>query len=221
MAGISPISGAGGGVYNAYFHPAMHRVNMPRKADNIDPLTQVNLQPQQVVRPQSVSVLPENGKTAAGWAINSFKSILNFFSDTPSMKKNNTSEIQTQCPTCRNREYTCSNGETSDGKKTIISGHESAERVRQHEAEHLKIARMNAAAQGKLVVAQRINTITEKCSECGESYVAKGEAITETVEIAAKRPVVLSSITYNPSNNHPNSADLKFHGIGKLFDGYG
>ncbi|MEK7274987.1 MAG: hypothetical protein AAB110_07000 [Candidatus Desantisbacteria bacterium] len=217
MAGISPISGAGGGVYNAYLHPAMHRVNMPRKAVNIDPLTQVN--PINVVQPQ-----PENGKTAAGWAINSFKSILNFFSDSSSMKKNgenNASEIQTQCLACRNREYTCSNGETSDGSKTIIQGHESAERVRQHEAEHLKIARMNAATQGKLVVAQRINTITEKCPECGETYTAKGEAITETVKIAAKQPVMLSSATYNPSSNHPNGADLRFHGIGRLFDGYG
>ncbi len=216
MAGISPISGAGGGVYNAYFHPNMHRVGIPRKADNIDPLTQN-------VRPQPVSILPENGKTSAGWAINSFKSIINFFNNTSSMENvgKNVSEIQTQCLACRNREYTCSNGETSDGNRTIIPGHESAERVRQHEAEHLKIAQMNAAAQGKLVVAQRINTITEKCPECGETYTAKGEAITETVEITAKRLMAISLATYNPSNNHSNGADLRFQGIGKLFDGYG
>ncbi|MDI6782184.1 MAG: hypothetical protein QME49_08800, partial [bacterium] len=162
MSGISPISGAGGGVYNAYFHPAMNRVNMPHKTGQIDPSTLVN--PVKVLS-QPVSVLPESGETAAGWAINSFKSILNFFSNTDSMKKNDASEIQVQCPACRNREYTCSNGETSDGKKTIIPGHESAARVRHHETEHLRIARMNADTQGKMVVAQRINTITEKCPE--------------------------------------------------------
>ncbi|MBI4753392.1 hypothetical protein HY793_03335, partial [Candidatus Desantisbacteria bacterium] len=165
MAGISPISGAGGGAYNAYFHPGIiNKVNMPHRANPIDSSIPVN-----PIKP--VSVLPENNKTATSWAIDSFKSILNFFSNTDSMKKNDASEIQTQCPACCNREYICSNGETSDGKKTIISGHESAERVRQHEAEHLKIARMNAANQGKMAVAQRINTIIEKCPECGETYV--------------------------------------------------
>ncbi|MDI6736648.1 MAG: hypothetical protein QME42_10755, partial [bacterium] len=91
-----------------------------------------------------------------------------------------------------------------------------------HETEHLRIARMNADTQGKMVVAQRINTITEKCPECGETYVAKGEAITETVEIIATRQTgMTSSATYNPSRNHPHGVDLKFHGIGRLFDGYG
>lgn len=216
MAGISPISGAGAGAYNAYFHPVfIPRTTMSHKANPIDSSIPVN-----PIKP--VSVLPENNKTAAGWAINSFKSIFNFFSNTDSMKKNDVSETQVQCPACRNREYTCSNGETSDGKNTIIPGHESVERVRQHEAEHLKIARMNAVTQGKMVVAQQINTITEKCPECGGTYVAKGEAITKIAEIiTTKQTGVLSPTTYNPSRNHHNGSDLRFKGIGRLFDGYG
>ncbi len=214
MAGISPISGAGAGAYNAYFHPAMNKINMPHKA-GLDPSNPVSLT-------KPVPALPESGKAVAGWAINSFKSILNFFSDTHSMKKDDVSEIQVQCPTCCNREYTCSNGETSDGKSTMISGHESAERVRQHEAEHLRIARTNAAAQGKMVVAQQINMIAGKCPECGETYVAKGEAITQTVEIiTAKQLWVTASATDNPSRNYPHGGNLRSQGIGRLFDGYG
>jgi predicted nucleic-acid-binding Zn-ribbon protein len=216
MAGISPISGAGEGAYNAYFHPGLiPKVNMPYRANPIDSSIPIN-----PIKP--VSVLPENNKTAVGWTIDSFKSILNFFKDTDSRRKNNVSEIQAQCPICRNREYTCSNDETTDGRKTIIPGHESAERVRQHEAEHLRIARMKADSQEKMVVSQRINTITEKCPECGETYVASGEAITETAEIiTTRREGVIYRAAYNPSNNHPISADLRFKGIGVSFDRYG
>ncbi|MFH1961615.1 MAG: hypothetical protein ABIJ30_01875 [bacterium] len=210
MSGISPISGAGGGAYNAYFYPGfMPRVNIPNKAGTIDPFIPIN-----PIKP--VSVLPENNKVVNSWAIDSFKSIFNFFSKTDSMDKNEVSEIQTQCSVCRNREYTCSNGETSDGKQTVIPGHESAERIRQHEAEHLRIARMNAEAQGKMVVAQQINTTKEKCSECGETYVSKGEAITETV-----RMITTQHRTYNPSRNYPEGPELRLEGIGRFFDGYG
>ncbi|MFH1096470.1 MAG: hypothetical protein V1749_03090, partial [Candidatus Desantisbacteria bacterium] len=161
--------------------------------------------------------LPESNKTDTGWAINSFKSIMNFFSQTKDNQgKNDVSQIQKQCPACSCREYTCSNGETSDGKKAIIPGHESVEKVRQHEAEHLRIARMNASNQGKMVVAQHINTITEKCPECGEIFVAKGEAITETVEMIPMRPA-----TYHPSRIQSNGPDLRLEGVGRLFDGYG
>jgi len=207
MAGISPISVIGSGAYNTYFHPAMNRVNMPHRTDPVDS--------SYPIRP--ISALPESNKTAIGWAINSFQSIMNFFSQTKdNQAKNNVSEIQKQCPVCCNREYTCSNGETTDGKKAIIPGHESVERVRQHEAEHLRIARMNAGNQGKMVIAQHINTITEKCPECGEIFVAKGEAITETVEMITTR-----SGTYHQFRNQSNGPNMRLEGVGRLFDGYG
>lgn len=199
MSGISPISMAGGGAYNIYFHP-------------------VNSGPINPIKP--IPVLPENNKIDTGWAINSFKSVLDFFAKTSEPVGNKpvsiNHEIQAQCPACSNREYTCSNGETTDGKTSIIPGHRSVEKVRQHEAEHLKIARMNALTNGKMVVAQHINTITEKCPECGEIYVSKGEAITETVDI-----ITMRAGTYQSSHNQSKGPNLMLEGVGRLFDGYG
>jgi predicted RNA-binding Zn-ribbon protein involved in translation (DUF1610 family) len=224
MNGISPV--AGSGTYFAYFHPSLQKtINIPY--NNI-PHNNIPSHSSNNHSNKPLTHIPANqpGNTdinnRLSWTINSFRSILEFFINTAENTQHqrasdnycNNNEIQIKCRTCSTREYVCSNGETSDGKTVIISGHESIEKVRQHEAEHLRIARLRAATQGKMVVAQWINITTAQCPECGETYVTKGEAVSKMIDIGSP-----SRISYHYSN-YPYGPDERLEGKGLHIDMY-
>ncbi|MDI6703921.1 MAG: hypothetical protein QME40_04535 [bacterium] len=78
------------------------------------------------------------------------------------------------------RRYQCSNGETSDGMSTRMSGPESLTHVPRHEMEHATKARARAAREGKEVVSIDIKIQYATCPECGMRYAIGGKTTVRT-----------------------------------------
>ncbi|MEW6621401.1 MAG: hypothetical protein AB1422_19055, partial [bacterium] len=111
---VSRISGA----YRVYFH-------LNNRTTNSLPLSRTNF--------------PQNPAESnpRSWQIGSFHSIFNFLINNEKISKEivHLNKSNEGCNLCQNRRYICSNGETSDGKSTIIPGQQSALRVQHHEAQ--------------------------------------------------------------------------------------
>lgn len=109
-------------------------------------------------------------------------------------QKDSISIEEKKCHLCQTRRYVCSNGETSDGNETIITGKQSALRVQQHEAEHLQSARNKALQEDRVVIGQEIKLCTTVCPECGETYTNKGIASSKSIS-RNEFKALISSVT--------------------------
>lgn len=163
-------------------------------------------------------------RTPRSWQIGSFHSLFNFFINNQGTDKSKGIEDKAKedCKLCQGRRYVCSNGETSDGRSTIIPGRQSELRVQHHEAQHLHQARIKAASNGKVVISQHIFLQHAICPECGGNYVSSGHAVTHTLSPQEFQQLIqqppFSKSTYQPSGG---LNDQKLEGIGINIDFYG
>ena len=86
-----------------------------------------------------------------------------------------------QCETCRKRRYQDDSDDSavSFQMPTTMSPEAAKARVRGHEMEHVRRESAKARAEGKKVVSQTVQIMTDTCEECGRIYVSGG--LTRTV----------------------------------------
>ncbi|MFH1562205.1 MAG: hypothetical protein ABIF11_02120 [Nitrospirota bacterium] len=205
ISGVDTVNGVSGAYFNL------------RK--NLLPVSTVNF-PHQNKNPLEIENNPHSQP------IGSFHSIFNSLRNNQRIDKNNEINFQNEkelskeeCGLCQGRKYICSNGETSDGISTIISGRQSALRVQHHETQHLHQAKINATQKGKIVVSQHIYLQYATCPECEGTYVSAGQAVTSTMSKQEFRQQIQSSKpTYQPSGALNNQ---KPEGKGVNIDFYG
>lgn len=188
ISGVDAVSGVSG-AYRVYFHLN----NTPSPI----PIRRVNLNHQ-------YRLLNSRDGTTSSWPIGSFYAIFNFLINNHGIDTGKEVNLlkedkaKDDCHLCQGRRYVCSNGETSDGISTIISGRQSALRVQHHEAQHLRQARIKALQEGKIVISQHIYLQHSICPECGGSYVSSGQAVTHTLSKEEFKTVIIHSSTTKP-----------------------
>jgi len=212
ISGVDAVSGVRG-AYQVYFH-----LNHPRGSlNNFFLIKRINF-PHQYISSNSVE------RTSRGWQIGSFHSLFNFLINNPGIDKSEGIDAKSkeECTLCQGRRYICSNGETSDGRTTIIPGRQSELRVQHHEAQHLHQARIKATREGKIVISQHIFLQHAICPECGGSYVSSGQAVTQILDKQEFQQLIqhpqFSKPTYQPS---AELNDQKPEGKGRNIDFYG
>ena len=87
-----------------------------------------------------------------------------------------------QCETCRNRRYKDDSNDSavSFQSATKMTPAAAAVKVRGHEMEHVRRESIKAEAEGKRVVSQTVQILTDSCEECGKIYVSGGLTRTRT-----------------------------------------
>lgn len=87
-----------------------------------------------------------------------------------------------QCETCRNRRYKDDSNDSavSFQSATKMTPSAAAVKVRDHEMEHVRRESVKAEAEGKRVVSQTVQILTDSCEECGKIYVSGGLTRTRT-----------------------------------------
>ncbi len=87
-----------------------------------------------------------------------------------------------QCETCRNRRYKDDSDDSavSFQSATKMAPAAAAFKVRGHEMEHVRRESIKAEAEGKRVVSQTVQILTDSCEECGKIYVSGGLTRTRT-----------------------------------------
>lgn len=87
-----------------------------------------------------------------------------------------------QCETCRNRRYKDDSNDSavSFQSATRMAPGAAAYKVRGHEMEHVRRESIKAESEGKRVVSQTVQILTDSCEECGRIYVSGGLTRTRT-----------------------------------------
>ena len=87
-----------------------------------------------------------------------------------------------QCETCRNRRYKDDSNDSavSFQSATRMAPGAAAYKVRGHEMEHVRRESIKAKSEGKRVVSQTVQILTDSCEECGRIYVSGGLTRTRT-----------------------------------------
>ena len=86
-----------------------------------------------------------------------------------------------ECETCRKRRYQDDSDDSAVSFQvpTNMSPEAAKVKVRGHEMEHVRRESIKAKAEGKKVVSQTVQIMTDTCNECGRIYVSGG--LTRTV----------------------------------------
>lgn len=87
-----------------------------------------------------------------------------------------------ECETCRNRRYQDDSDDSavSFQMATRMNPTQAQHRVRAHEMEHVRRESAKASEEGKVVVSQSVQIMTDTCEECGKIYVSGGLTRTKT-----------------------------------------
>lgn len=87
----------------------------------------------------------------------------------------------TECETCKNRRYQdgSNEGDVSFKAPGHISPSSSYGKVMSHEKEHVANAYEKANKNNGEVVNVSVHLTTARCPECGRTYVAEGETVTQ------------------------------------------
>ena len=81
-----------------------------------------------------------------------------------------------QCEKCRTRRYQdiSNDSRVSFQMPSKMDPVKARSRVKSHEMEHVRNEQHKAAREGKKVVSQSVRIMTDRCEECGTSYVKGG-----------------------------------------------
>lgn len=127
------------------------------------------------------------------------------------------SNNETECMECKERLYICSNGETSLGKKKVMSVDEAKIEVPAHEREHARIARDRLKKQGKEIVSINTSVKQEVCPRCGRVYISGGKTVVKTKDESIKiKPIKSLDCDLNLNSEEENVQRLE--GLGENID---
>lgn len=182
--------------------------------------TGVSLPTKPLPHSMPVSSQPSN---PLAWQADSFYSIYNFliYNNQVQARQANTLQGEAGCQSCQNRVYVCSNGETTDGQATTIPGRQSALRVSHHEAQHLRLARLRAEQEGKVIIGQEIKLFSAVCPECGQIYVNQGQAISKSISKEDFSALLSSNKCQDIASISNKKTDERLEGKGMNLDLYG
>lgn len=92
-----------------------------------------------------------------------------------SQKKQEISELNKECQTCKNRKYKDGSDENVSFKAAAhLSPTSAGAAVRAHEGEHVANAYHKAAQNNGKVIRASVSIQTSICPECGRTYVSGG-----------------------------------------------
>ena len=83
---------------------------------------------------------------------------------------------QCQCETCRRRRYQDDSNDNGVSCQTPTKMDPTAAsfKVKAHEMEHVRREQMKAKEEGSRLVSQSVRIMTDRCEECGTTYVSGG-----------------------------------------------
>lgn len=81
-----------------------------------------------------------------------------------------------QCEKCRSRRYQDGSNDSrvSFQMPTIMDPVKAKTKVMSHEMEHVRSEQHKAKKEDKVVISQTVRIMTDRCEECGTSYVKGG-----------------------------------------------
>lgn len=81
-----------------------------------------------------------------------------------------------QCEKCRSRRYQDGSNDSrvSFQMPTVMDPVKARTKVMSHEMEHVRNEQHKAKKEDKIVVSQSVRIMTDRCEECGSSYVKGG-----------------------------------------------
>ena len=81
-----------------------------------------------------------------------------------------------QCEKCRSRRYQDGSNDSrvSFQMPTVMDPVKAKTKVMSHEMEHVRNEQHKAKRENKIVVSQSVRIMTDRCEECGQSYVKGG-----------------------------------------------
>lgn len=81
-----------------------------------------------------------------------------------------------QCEKCRSRRYQDGSNDSrvSFQMPTVMDPVKARTKVMSHEMEHVRNEQHKAKKENKIVVSQSVRIMTDRCEECGSSYVKGG-----------------------------------------------
>lgn len=87
-----------------------------------------------------------------------------------------------QCEKCRSRRYQDGSNDSrvSFQMPTVMNPVKAKAKVMSHEMEHVRSEQHKAKQDNKVVVSQTVRIMTDRCEECGKSYVKGGFTCTVT-----------------------------------------
>lgn len=87
-----------------------------------------------------------------------------------------------QCEKCRSRRYQDGSNDSrvSFQMPTVMNPVKAKARVMSHEMEHVRNEQHKAKRENRIVVSQSVRIMTDRCEECGKSYVKGGFTRTVT-----------------------------------------
>lgn len=87
-----------------------------------------------------------------------------------------------QCEKCRTRRYQDGSNDSrvSFQMPTVMNPVKAKSKVMSHEMEHVRNEQHKAKRENKIVVSQSVRIMTDRCEECGRSYVKGGFTRTVT-----------------------------------------
>ena len=87
-----------------------------------------------------------------------------------------------QCEKCRTRRYQDGSNDSrvSFQMPTVMNPVKARARVMSHEMEHVRNEQHKAKRENRIVVSQSVRIMTDRCEECGASYVKGGFTRTVT-----------------------------------------
>lgn len=125
---------------------------------------------------------------------NTAQSILNSIKQNTAKLQNNEAEVRKksdgfdgdcpacQCEKCRSRRYQDGSNDSrvSFQMPTVMDPVKAKSKVMSHEMEHVRNEQHKAKRENKVVVSQSVRIMTDRCEECGKSYVKGGFTRTVT-----------------------------------------